>query len=95
MSSSLRSAGICASACPTATSKNSSPTRRRGRPRHHLPLGAAVHAGASCGRPAGPPRGRDRWQVDETYVKMAGHWRYVYRAVDQFGQVIDVLVSAR
>jgi transposase, IS6 family len=36
----------------------------------------------------------NRWQVDETYVKVAGHWRYVYRAVDQFGQVIDVLVSA-
>jgi transposase-like protein len=34
-----------------------------------------------------------RWQVDETYVKVAGQWRYVYRAVDEFGQVIDVLVS--
>ena len=37
----------------------------------------------------------DRWFVDETYVKVAGVWRYVYRAVDQYGQVIDVLVSAR
>jgi transposase-like protein len=37
----------------------------------------------------------DRWQVDETYVKVAGLWRYVYRAVDQFGQVIDVFVSTR
>gem|GEM_PF-286298 len=37
----------------------------------------------------------DRWYVDETYVKVAGTWRYVYRAVDQFGQIIDVLVSAR
>jgi transposase-like protein len=35
----------------------------------------------------------DRWQVDETYVKVAGQWRYVYRAIDQFGQVIDVLVT--
>jgi transposase-like protein len=26
-------------------------------------------------------------------VKVAGQWRYVYRAVDQFGQVIDVFVS--
>jgi transposase-like protein len=33
--------------------------------------------------------------VDETYVKVAGRWRYVYRATDQFGQVIDVFVSAR
>ncbi len=36
-----------------------------------------------------------RWFVDETYVKVAGRWRYVYRAVDQHGQVIDVYVSAR
>jgi transposase-like protein len=37
----------------------------------------------------------NRWFVDETYVKVNGVWRYVYRAVDQYGQVIDVLVSAR
>ncbi|MGX7671097.1 IS6 family transposase [Plantactinospora sp. DSM 117369] len=37
----------------------------------------------------------DRWCVDETYVKVNGVWRYVYRAVDQHGQVIDVLVSDR
>jgi transposase-like protein len=37
----------------------------------------------------------DRWFVDETYVKVAGNWRYVYRAVDQYGQVIDVYVSPR
>jgi IS6 family transposase len=37
----------------------------------------------------------DRWFVDETYVRVAGVWRYVYRAVDQYGQVIDVLVSKR
>ena len=35
----------------------------------------------------------DRWFVDETYVKVAGVWRYVYRAVDQYGQVIDVYLS--
>src|SRR5829696_8709389 len=37
----------------------------------------------------------DHWQVDETYTKVAGQWRYVYRAIDQFGQVIDVFVSQR
>jgi IS6 family transposase len=37
----------------------------------------------------------DRWFVDETCVKVARQWRYVYRAIDQFGQVIDVFVSAR
>jgi transposase-like protein len=35
----------------------------------------------------------DRWSVDETYVRVAGQWRYVYRAIDQFGQVIDVFVA--
>ncbi len=40
-------------------------------------------------RPAG------RWFVDETYIKIAGRWRYLYRAVDQHGQVIDVLASER
>jgi DDE domain len=35
----------------------------------------------------------DRWQVDETYIKLAGRCRYVYRAIDQFGQVIDVFMS--
>jgi IS6 family transposase len=40
-------------------------------------------------------RGRSPWFVDETYVKVAGVWRYVYRAVDEHGQVIDVLVSRR
>jgi transposase, IS6 family len=37
----------------------------------------------------------DHWFVDETYVKVAGVWRYLYRAVDQHGQVIDVYVSRR
>ncbi len=37
----------------------------------------------------------DRWFVDETYVRVAGVWRYVSRAVDQYGQVIDVLGSKR
>ncbi len=36
-----------------------------------------------------------RWFVDETYVKVAGVWRYVCRAVDGYGQVIDVYVSVR
>jgi IS6 family transposase len=35
----------------------------------------------------------DRWFADETYVKVAGRWVYLYRAIDQYGQVIDVLMS--
>ena len=37
----------------------------------------------------------DRWFVDETDVKVAGKWAYLYRAIDQHGQVIDVLLSRR
>jgi transposase, IS6 family len=37
----------------------------------------------------------DRWFADETYVKIAGRWCQPYRAVDQFGQVIDVLAAAK
>lgn len=37
----------------------------------------------------------DRCLVDETYLKVAGQWVYLYRAIDQFGQVIDVLVSQK
>src|SRR6266496_278872 len=37
----------------------------------------------------------DRWHVDETYVKVGGTWRYLFRAIDQFGQVIDVFLSRR
>ena len=38
---------------------------------------------------------RDRWFVDETYVKVAGRWVYLYRATDPYGPVIDVLVSQK
>ncbi len=37
----------------------------------------------------------DRWFVDETYVKIAGRWVYLYRVIDQYGKVIDVLVSEK
>jgi transposase-like protein len=37
----------------------------------------------------------DRWFVDETYLKLAGQWVYLYRAIDQHGQVIDVLASPK
>src|SRR3982751_2735156 len=37
----------------------------------------------------------DRWFVDETYVKVAGRWTCLYRAVDQYGQVVDVWLSTR
>jgi transposase-like protein len=56
-------------------------------------VGAAVHAAVRRRRPPASACGRGRWFVDETYVKVAGRRRYLYRAVDQYGQVIDVLLS--
>ena len=32
----------------------------------------------------------NRWCADETYVKVAGRWVYFYRAIDQYGQVVDI-----
>ncbi len=37
----------------------------------------------------------DRWFIDETYLKIAGRWVHLYRAIDQFGQVTDALTSEK
>jgi transposase, IS6 family len=34
------------------------------------------------------------WRVDETYVRIAGRWTYLYRAVDSAGDTIDFLLSS-
>jgi IS6 family transposase len=38
---------------------------------------------------------RGPWHVDETYIRVDGQWRYLYRAVDGSGQTIDFLLSAK
>src|SRR5215210_3935355 len=35
------------------------------------------------------------WRVDETYVRVGGRWKYLFRAVDKHGQLIDFMLSAR
>jgi IS6 family transposase len=35
------------------------------------------------------------WRVDGTYLRVAGKWTYLYRAVDSTGATIDFLLSAR
>jgi transposase, IS6 family len=35
------------------------------------------------------------WRVDETYLRVAGKWTYLYRAVDSTGATIDFLLSAK
>ena len=39
------------------------------------------------------PVGRS-WRMDETYIRVKGEWRYLYRAVDTHGQTIDFLLTA-
>jgi transposase, IS6 family len=34
-----------------------------------------------------------RWRVDETLLKIAGRWRYVFRCLDEHGQIVDVYLS--
>jgi transposase-like protein len=36
-----------------------------------------------------------RWRIDETYLKIGGRWRYLYRAIDEQGQIVDVYLSDR
>jgi transposase-like protein len=35
------------------------------------------------------------WRMDETYIKVAGQWKYLYRAVDRDGDTIDFLLRAK
>ena len=35
------------------------------------------------------------WRMDETYVKVNGKWKYLYRAVDKEGKTIDFLLTAK
>jgi transposase-like protein len=33
------------------------------------------------------------WRLDETYIRVKGEWKYLYRAVDKHGQTIDFLLT--
>jgi transposase-like protein len=35
------------------------------------------------------------WRMDETYIKVKGQWKYLYRAVDKAGNTVDFLLRAR
>jgi putative transposase len=35
------------------------------------------------------------WRMDETYIKVKGVWKYLYRAVDKEGKTVDFLLTAR
>jgi len=35
------------------------------------------------------------WRMDETYIKVRGQWKYLYRAADKAGATVDFLFRAR
>jgi len=35
------------------------------------------------------------WRIDETYIKVKGIWKYLYRAEDKEGKTVDFLVTAK
>jgi putative transposase len=41
------------------------------------------------------PQAGDKWHLDEVYLKINGEWQYLWRAVDQDGNVLDILVQSR
>lgn len=44
--------------------------------------------------PSHPPT-NDSWRVDETYIKIKGVWKYLYRAVNSEGNTLDFMLSAK
>lgn len=45
-------------------------------------------------RPKAPPLG-DKWHLDEVFVKIRGVRKYLWRAVDQHGNVLDILIQGK
>jgi transposase-like protein len=80
---------ICATACPTAAWRSCwlNAGSRSITSRSSSGYGRSQRSSST------PPGGR--WFLDETYVKVAGRWMYLYRAVDQHGPVIGILVPER
>ena len=35
------------------------------------------------------------WRLDETYIRVKGQWKYLYRAVDKAGHTVDFLLTAK
>jgi transposase-like protein len=56
-----------------------------------MKFGPEVARRLSCDR----PRPHPLWHLDEMYVSIGGRWMYLWRAIDQNGEVLDVLVQAK
>ena len=40
-------------------------------------------------------RTNNSYRIDETYIRVRGKWKYLYRAVDSKGNTIDFLLTAK
>ena len=56
--------------------------------KHKRPVGGSWRMALALGHPVGQP-------LDETYIKVKGDWKYLYRAVDKQGKTIDFLLTAK
>jgi transposase-like protein len=58
-------------------------------------VGAQVRPGVRQPDPPPAARAGDKWHLDEVALKIAGVKHWLWRAVDQTGMVLDVLVQSR
>ena len=89
-----RSGGICGSRFRIGTLRNcsSSEVSLQTTPRFGAGCSYAPELNKRCRRELKPTNGS--WRVDETYISQGGSWRYLYRAVDSTGAMIDFWFSA-
>src|SRR5512135_2963896 len=68
---------------------------RRGRPHDGVPLDAALRAELEKRSAWYRSRLSFSWRVDETYVRVKGRWKYLYRAIDKEGATLDFYLADR
>jgi transposase, IS6 family len=91
----LRSAGTCASRFPTVTWRSCSPSGACTPITHGVAMGTALRPEMERRLHSRLKSTSDSWRVDETYIRVKGKWRYLYRAVDSTGATLDFLLSAK
>jgi hypothetical protein len=66
-----------------------------GLPRNHPPVVRKVRPDLRQRAAPTPARPGDKWHLDEVFITINGQRRYLWRAVDQHGAVLDILVTSR
>src|SRR6478672_2480560 len=70
-------------------------TRLESGPFDDWALGSTVCARTTQAYSPGRSAAEPVWRVDETYIRVAGVWTYLYRAVDSTGETIDFMLSPK